>query len=120
MRIRIIAPIPRNKFKGKTGIGIKMATSMLEPGIFNNPRPKRSLLPNPNKKRKTEHKVEEISFDDTAREDYLTGFHKRKVERAKRAKAEAEKKMREERVVVRKQVCNLHWKRIGLWLMLGS
>jgi ribosomal RNA-processing protein 17 len=27
------------------------------------------------------------------------------VERAKRAKAEAEKKMREERVVVRKQVC---------------
>lgn len=82
-----------------------MATSMLEPGIFNNPRPRRPLLPNPNKKRKTEHKVEEISFDDNAREDYLTGFHKRKVERAKRAKQEAEKKMREERVVVRKQVC---------------
>lgn len=82
-----------------------MATSMLEPGIFNNPRPKRPLLPNLHKKRKTEHKVAEISFDDTAREDYLTGFHKRKVERAKRARAEAEKKAREERVVVRKQVC---------------
>jgi ribosomal RNA-processing protein 17 len=93
--------------KGKKGGKNRMATSMLEPGIFNNPRPKRSLLPNPNKKRKTEHKVEEISFNDTAREDYLTGFHKRKVERAKRAKAEAEKKMREERVVVRKQVCIL-------------
>ncbi len=77
---------------------------MLQPGIFNTPRPKRPLLPNPNKKRKTEHKVEEISFDNDARADYLTGFHKRKVERAKRAKAEAEKKMREERVVVRKQV----------------
>jgi len=76
---------------------------MLQPGIFNTPRPKRPLLPNPNKKRKTEHKVEEISFDNDARADYLTGFHKRKVERAKRAKAE--KKMREERVVVRKQVC---------------
>jgi hypothetical protein len=55
--------------------------------------------------------VEEISFDNDARADYLTGFHKRKVERAKRAKAEAEKKMREERVVVRKQVClpSLSW-----------
>ncbi|PMD32021.1 hypothetical protein L207DRAFT_500385 [Hyaloscypha variabilis F] len=81
-----------------------METSMLQPGIFNTPRPKRPLLPNPNKKRKTEHKVEEISFDNDARADYLTGFHKRKVERAKRAKAEAEKKMREERVVVRKQL----------------
>jgi ribosomal RNA-processing protein 17 len=91
--------------RGKKGGKNRMATSMLEPGIFNKPRPKRSLLPNPNKKRKTEHKVEEISFNDTAREDYLTGFHKRKVERAKRAKAEAEKKLREERVVVRKQVC---------------
>jgi ribosomal RNA-processing protein 17 len=93
--------------RGKKGGNNRMATSMLEPGIFNNPRPKRSLLPSPNKKQKTEHKVEEISFNDTARENYLTGFHKRKVERAKRAKAEAEKKMREERVVVRKQVCIL-------------
>ena len=86
---------------------VEMETSMLQPGIFNTPRPKRPLLPNPNKKRKIEHKVEEISFDNDARADYLTGFHKRKVERAKRAKAEAEKKMREERVVVRKQVCIL-------------
>ncbi|PMD60006.1 uncharacterized protein K444DRAFT_403737 [Hyaloscypha bicolor E] len=67
-----------------------MATSMLQPGIFNNPRPKRNLLPNPNKKRKTEHNVDEISFDDNARADYLTGFHKRKVERAKRRKQELE------------------------------
>lgn len=90
-----------------------MASSMLEPGIFNTPRPKRPLLPNPNKKRKTEHKVDAISFDDTAREDYLTGFHKRKVERAKRARAEAEKKAREERVGMRKQVCISLWWRNG-------
>jgi len=95
---------PSNSRESIDEKGDKMATSMLQPGIFNNPRPKRNLLPNPNKKRKTEHNVEEISFDDNARADYLTGFHKRKVERAKRAKAEAEKKMREERVGMRKQV----------------
>jgi ribosomal RNA-processing protein 17 len=82
-----------------------MATT--EPRIFNNPRSKKSLLPPPAKKRKTEHKIEEISFDFTAREDYLTGFHKRKVQRATRAKAEAEKKARDEKIVLRKQVCLL-------------
>lgn len=75
------------------------------PRIFNNPRPRRSLLPPPSKKRKTDHKIEEIPFDFSAREEYLTGFHKRKVQRATKAKAEAEKKAREEKIVVRKQVC---------------
>ena len=79
-----------------------MATT--EPRIFNHPRPKKSLLPPPSKKRKTDHKIEEISFDFDARADYLTGFHKRKVQRATRAKAEAEKKAREERIGLRKQV----------------
>lgn len=80
-----------------------MATT--ESRIFNNPRPKKSLLPPPSKKRKTDHKIEEISFDFDARADYLTGFHKRKVQRATRAKAEAERKAREEKIVLRKQVC---------------
>lgn len=81
--------------------------SMLQPGIFNHPRPKRSFLPpvsHSHKKRKTEHKIEEISFDDEKRADYLTGFHKRKVARAKQAQVEAEKMAREERVKFRKQV----------------
>jgi ribosomal RNA-processing protein 17 len=86
--------------------GLKMASSMLEPGIFLHPRPKKSLLPPPSKKRKTEHKIEEISFDDEKRADYLTGFHKRKVARAKMAQVEAAKKAREERVQMRKQVCS--------------
>jgi hypothetical protein len=81
-----------------------MASSMLEPGIFRHPRPKKSLLPPPSKKRKAEHKIEEISFDNDARADYLTGFHKRKVARAKQAQLEAAKKAREERVLMRKQV----------------
>jgi ribosomal RNA-processing protein 17 len=74
---------------------------MAEPRIFNHPRPKKSVLPPPSKKRKTEHKIEEISFDFEKRADYLTGFHKRKVARVKMARAEAEKKAREERVGVR-------------------
>ena len=81
-----------------------MASSMLEPGIFRHPRPKKSLLPPPSKKRKTEHKIEEISFDNDARADYLTGFHKRKVARAKQVQLEAAKRAREERVLMRKQV----------------
>jgi ribosomal RNA-processing protein 17 len=79
--------------------------SMLQPGIFNHPRPKRGLLPPiSHKKRKIEHKIEEINFDDEKRADYLTGFHKRKVARAKQAQLEAEKMAREERVKFRKQV----------------
>ncbi|CZT51509.1 uncharacterized protein RSE6_12660 [Rhynchosporium secalis] len=82
-----------------------MNPSLLEPGIFLNPRPKKNLLSSlPNKRRKTEHKIEEINFDDNARADYLTGFHKRKVQRAKRAQEEAMKKGREERVEMRKQL----------------
>ncbi|TVY49921.1 Ribosomal RNA-processing protein 17 [Lachnellula cervina] len=79
---------------------------IVEPKIFLPPRPKRTLLSSgpPSKKRKTVHKIEEISFDNDARADYLTGFHKRKVARATRAREEAEKKEKEERVRIRAQV----------------
>jgi len=81
-----------------------MSTDFIQPGIFNHPRPKKSVLPPPNKRRRIDHKIEEISFDDSKREDYLTGFHKRKVQRIKRAQEENEKKLREERRQMRKQV----------------
>lgn len=82
-----------------------MNPALLEPGIFLHPRPKKNVLSSqPNKRRKVEHKIEEISFDNDARADYLTGFHKRKVQRTKRAQEEAAKKEREERVEMRKQV----------------
>ena len=58
----------------------------------------------PKKKRKATSAVEEITFDFNAREDYLTGFHKRKLQRIKLAKAEAAKKEREERITARKIV----------------
>ena len=82
-----------------------MNPALLEPGIFLHPRPKKNVLSSqPNKRRKVEHKIEEISFDNDARADYLTGFHKRKVQRTKRAQEEAAKKEREEREEMRKQV----------------
>lgn len=56
------------------------------------------------KRRKSASAIEEITFDFTAREDYLSGFHKRKVQRIKQAKEEAIKKDREEKVVARKIV----------------
>jgi len=91
-----------------------MESPFLEPNIFRHPRPKKSLLSNqPSKKRKTEHKIEEISFDTSAREDYLTGFHKRKVQRIKAAQVEAQKKEREERVLMRKQVSYFSWFDLG-------
>ena len=50
--------------------------------------------------------VEEVVFDPSARFDYLTGFHKRKVQRTKQAKEVAAEKARLERIDDRKKVCN--------------
>lgn len=62
-------------------------------------------IPPPKKKRKSSSAIEEISFDFSAREDYLTGFHKRKLQRIKHAKEEAAKKDREDKLTARKIVC---------------
>ncbi|KAF6227419.1 hypothetical protein HO133_008863 [Letharia lupina] len=59
-------------------------------------------VPPPRKKRKSASAIEEISFDFSAREDYLTGFHKRKLLRIKHAKEEAAKKDREDKLAARK------------------
>ncbi|XP_053708902.1 nucleolar protein 12 [Synchiropus splendidus] len=44
-----------------------------------------------------------VSFDDKDRQEYLTGFHKRKVERRKAAVAELQKKIKEEQKRVREE-----------------
>ena len=59
----------------------------------------------PSKKGKSSSAIEEISFDFSAREDYLTGFHKRKLLRIKQAKEEAAKKDHENKLAARKIVC---------------
>jgi ribosomal RNA-processing protein 17 len=57
----------------------------------------------PTKRRKI-FTVEEITFDPAAREEFLTGFHKRKLARVKHAQEETAKKEREERVKQRREV----------------
>ncbi|XP_070779818.1 nucleolar protein 12 [Enoplosus armatus] len=44
-----------------------------------------------------------VMFDDKERQEYLTGFHKRKVERRKAAVAEIKKKIKEEQIRVREE-----------------
>ena len=58
----------------------------------------------PKKRRKVDHKSEEITFDLKEREDYLSGFHKRKVQRQKQARAEAVKREHQEKLAARKIV----------------
>ncbi|EGR44938.1 uncharacterized protein TRIREDRAFT_23323 [Trichoderma reesei QM6a] len=70
--------------------------------MFAKPRPKKSVLPPPSKKRK--YGVEQVSFDFDARHEYLTGFHKRKQQRIKQAQEEAAKRAREERLRTRAQI----------------
>ena len=74
--------------------------------MFAKPRSKLTPAP-PSKKRKIAPAIEEISFDTRAREDYLTGFHKRKLQRIKHAQDEAAKKEREEKLAARKVVREL-------------
>ena len=57
----------------------------------------------PNKRRKTA--AVEVSFDPAAREEYLTGFHKRKLARQKLAEEENAKKERAEKLRFRAEVC---------------
>lgn len=57
------------------------------------------------KRRKPNPKVEEVNFDNDARHEFLTGFSKRKKQRAKHAQETAEKRAREERIQDRKKVC---------------
>ena len=63
----------------------------------------------PSKKRRTEPTpVEEITFDSSSRQEYLTGFHKRKLQRAKHAQEIAEKKARAEKIEERRKVRQFH------------
>ena len=59
----------------------------------------------PNKKRKLAVTAPEtIEFDFAAREEYLTGFHKRKLERKKHAQEENAKREKEEKLRLRREV----------------
>jgi len=75
--------------------------------MFNvRPRPRPQLLGTPpSKKRKIASSAPaEITFDPAAREEYLTGFHKRKEARKKHAQEENARKEKEEKLKFRKEV----------------
>lgn len=59
--------------------------------------------------------VEELKFDPDARQEYLTGFHKRKVQRIKHAQELAAKLAREEKLEHRKEVSRV----LSLWTLLA-
>jgi ribosomal RNA-processing protein 17 len=62
-------------------------------------------MPAPSKKRKIAVTVpEKIEFDFSAREEYLTGFHKRKLARIKHAQEENAKREKEEKLRLRREV----------------
>lgn len=59
----------------------------------------------PSKKRKIAVTApEKIEFDFSAREEYLTGFHKRKLARIKHAQEENAKREKEEKLRFRREV----------------
>ena len=62
------------------------------------------MAPPAKRRKKSVPAIAEITFDSSAREEYLTGFHKRKVQRIKHAQEEAARKERQERVIERKRV----------------
>lgn len=79
------------------------ATSLFTRGQHIHGNEKKKMAPPPRKRAKTKQ-VEEITFDDDARSEYLTGFHKRKQARIKLAQEQAAQREKEERIVQRKEV----------------
>ena len=110
---RALACLPRNfsRISPSQGSSPSLLKEHQEPASVTLPFPAvpihsaDSNMPPPPKRRKiTTTAVEEISFDPSARQDYLTGFHKRKIERTNAARAFAVKKEREERIAQRKKL----------------
>ncbi|KAH6686677.1 nucleolar protein 12-domain-containing protein [Plectosphaerella plurivora] len=71
--------------------------------MFARPRTRKTVAPPP-KRKKTEPTIEEVNFNFDAREEYLTGFHKRKVQRQKWAQDQAAKREKDEKLQARKQI----------------
>lgn len=63
------------------------------------------------KRRKLAAKVEEINFDTDARQEYLTGFRKRKLQRQRHAQEVAERKAKEIKRDERRKVRRLFFPR---------
>ncbi|KAJ8076551.1 hypothetical protein PM082_000974 [Marasmius tenuissimus] len=56
------------------------------------------------KKRAKRNQVKEVLFDEDARREFLTGFHKRKVAKAEAARKKAAEREKQERLETRREV----------------
>jgi hypothetical protein len=65
-------------------------------------------------------KVEEINFDPESRQEWLTGFHKRKVQRAKQAQENAAKQYKEDKRAMRAKVRHFTLVQRNLLICLDS
>lgn len=63
------------------------------------------MAPAMKKRRMDPQQVQEITFDPNARQEFLTGFHKRKQARIQNAREAAVRREKEDKVRERKQVC---------------
>lgn len=94
MKLKSLIASPTSKHTTRTPVVSKTMV---------HPRTKKDLGPPP-KKRKVNPSIPEITFDSTARADYLTGFHKRKVQRIKHSQDNAIKRAKEEKIEQRADV----------------
>ena len=67
------------------------------------------MAPFTKKRKLVDRPVEELKFDNSARDEYLTGFSKRKTARKEAAKEAAIKRDKEEKVRERKQVRSMKY-----------
>lgn len=70
-------------------------------------RPNREILTGGKRYRdskKSKHRVDEVTFDKEKRKDYLTGFHKRKLERKKKAQIYLEEQAKKDRLEERARI----------------
>jgi len=74
------------------------------------------MAPATKRRRLDPTQVEAITFDPSARNDYLTGFHKRKQARKENAREQAVKREKEERVIQRKEVHPRHRTGMRMWI----
>lgn len=93
------------------GISLELLTSRLSPIVL---RP--ALMPRNNldtltqshnaiaaKKKAKREQIKEILFDDEARREFLTGFHKRKLAKAEAARSKAKEREKQERLEARRE-----------------
>ncbi|KAI9291980.1 hypothetical protein K502DRAFT_368002 [Neoconidiobolus thromboides FSU 785] len=91
--------------KGNSKAGNKFNNKSNPKGGFNGKGAK--------KYNKKPEEIEEIKFDETSRKEYLTGFHKRNVEKKKQAEIKAKERERVEKLELRKETRKMRLKELG-------